>query len=443
MGNGQAGGEYSTRNVMISALLQSLNDYQQGKRHADELIKLYPDFESYYFHSYFFNSFNELDVAQKSINKMKSLSNKDNYIQQRSILLMRSQALYHKGCTCGAIKLFNKAMELTQKYITNESKVYALDQYLLACGGEMISQNKHIVKLLNDNDNQTSTVYSKIQEYLRDNKPDQNILKLLDDKTAISLLELPQKRDILLLLLRYRPCSNIIHPLISQFDLTCTETQNLLLTQCTKPNMCISDFASVKLCAYDELTVLFKTMDNLLIKIFKDNINFPELIVDLICDYVKYIQCDTIFVDTSLLNLASKHNDDYYCNILSFTLSPCLVVISIDEHGDMSKGQLQDPSTSVLVIEINNDKESFALNCDSISFITHDLEYQIKGKITYYLSPDIITKLSDCESFRMYFQYGIYPNGGYDSVVIFDNEQIDLTQRYKQLISCFLQLDHM
>eukprot|EP01084_Bolivina_argentea_P080344 145560_1 len=171
----------------------------------------------------------------------------------------------------------------------------------------------------------------------------------------------------------------------------------------------------------DALQAIYKFLDETLYILLENYFPFPK-IIKLICDYVKYIQYDAYYVDC--YEFQSKYDNAYYCDILSYVMTPCMLILDIDEHGDMSKGILQDAFPSTLLIVCTDEQDQhhpYVLHADSISYMKYNIKYNLKGKISYYLSPKIMQKLKNSKEFRIYFQYGICPNSGYKAEIIIES----------------------
>lgn len=92
------------------------------------------------------------------------------------------------------------------------------------------------------------------------------------------------------------------------------------------------------------------------------------------------------------LNLQSKYNDDYYCNIEFIKVNSDSIHIGIDMHGNMSLGKCQDPKTSRLFFR-NQDNEQIKMdlidseltrNCNKYGY-TGVLKFAFKGEKGEYI----------------------------------------------------------
>jgi hypothetical protein len=113
------------------------------------------------------------------------------------------------------------------------------------------------------------------------------------------------------------------------------------------------------------------------------------------------------------LNIVSKYNKEYFCEINGVTIENgyhFMVQVNFHVHGDNSLGKLQDPRSSRLFLDKHIAKMS------AHHFEIEDLQKECKGSLTYYAlakhdKPDYIM-----------FVYGA---GGYERVMLLEfNEEM-------------------
>lgn len=108
----------------------------------------------------------------------------------------------------------------------------------------------------------------------------------------------------------------------------------------------------------------------------------------------------------------SIYNANYYCDIKKIVLSENYLSIDIEEHGDMSWGHLQPPTSSILRSQKANKIE----NVKYISFSQYDMKYKVYGVMVYQVNN--LYKLSIDEILDFKFKYG---TGGYQWVHLFNS----------------------
>ena len=343
-----------------------------------------------------------------------------------------------------------------------------------------------MISLANEN-SIISEIISNFIKLILSDKTDDKLIKLLDSNKILTN-ELIIKNniylqmDILLFLLRIRPNSNIITYYLSNIILNNNNRNNdelvgrLLLTNYNlNYNMIIYDFAKIKLIVsnihknnyfdqkwksqFGQLFIIRDTILENAISNIKTNMieEIPKLIIRIIIDYIDSIELNIInhkFTNNNNKLQENKNNeireipisrddDNYYCQILEYWLTPCMIMLSFDERGDMSRGLIQHAKASKIIIHANFNNENNnnkadnktdnktddktrmktlkkLIKCESIFYEINNAQKQLKGKMCFYLSRDNINSLKQCENFQIGFRYG-YSN--YKEAIIFDSNK--------------------
>ncbi|CAF3219203.1 unnamed protein product [Rotaria sp. Silwood2] len=131
-------------------------------------------------------------------------------------------------------------------------------------------------------------------------------------------------------------------------------------------------------------------------------------------EHCKQIYCQRMIPGDELQERISRYNENYFCTIEKVFISPTKIRVYIDERGDESLGNIQDPTHSIIALVENN----FPIYSRPIGIRTNHSKFSIADERSEYLGyldfPYSISLNSIGKN--LIFQYGI---AGYTSAILF------------------------